>query len=190
MKIWQKTYLPEILGGLAITMRHLAHNLTHRREMPVIDYPEVKRPLAPRHRSLHRLMRRPDGTPRCVACMMCATACPALCIHIEEAEHPDPRIEKRPRKFDIDLLRCVYCGLCVEACPCDAIRMDTGVIPPSEYSRGALVYDMDMLLAMNDKVNNPDALPPSGILEPTHDVRNPHRGQPEPAVREPEPRRT
>ena len=48
---------------------------------------------------------------------MCSTVCPADCITIEGAEHPDPAIEKFPESFTIDLLRCVYCGLCEEALP-------------------------------------------------------------------------
>jgi NADH-quinone oxidoreductase subunit I len=56
---------------------------------------------------------------------MCSTACPANCIHIEAKESADDRIEKKPAKFEIDLLVCVFCGLCEEACPVDAIRMDT-----------------------------------------------------------------
>jgi len=93
--------------------------------LPTVPYPEIKPEIPRDYRAKHRLMLRPDGTPRCVACFMCATACPAHCIYIEAAPSEDGRIEKRAVRFDIDHLVCVFCGLCVEACPVDAIRMDT-----------------------------------------------------------------
>ena len=147
---WESAYFVEIFKGLVVTGRHLVKNLLHTDEMPTIQYPEQKREYGPRFRGRHRLMQRDDGSPRCVACQMCSTACPADCISIEAAEHPNPAIEKFPETFTIDLLRCVYCGLCEEACPCDAIRMDTGIYEIAADNRADFVVDKEFLLN-NDK---------------------------------------
>jgi ferredoxin len=93
------------------------------------QYPEERKVYADGYRGAHRLTIKPDGAVRCTACFLCATACPAKCIHIEAGEHPDAQVEKFPVRYEIDTLQCIYCGMCVEACPCDAIRMDTFVHP-------------------------------------------------------------
>ena len=142
----ESIYLVEVVKGLAVTMKHLVRNVFATDEMPTMQYPEEKRVYGERFRGRHRLMQREDGTPRCVACQMCSTYCPADCIKIVAAEHPDPTIEKYPLSFDIDLLRCVYCGLCEEACPCDAIRLDTGIYEIAADKREKFVVDKDFLL--------------------------------------------
>jgi len=152
----EKIYLPEIFRGLYVTTGHFVKNLflhtanaigfKDAKGAVTFQYPEVQRPISPRSRTRHRLMQREDESPRCVACMMCETVCPAHCIYIEAKEHPDPNIEKAPARFDIDLGKCVYCGFCVEACPEDAIRMDTQILDIAAYSREGLYYTMEELL--------------------------------------------
>jgi NADH-quinone oxidoreductase subunit I len=142
----ESIYFWEIVRGLGVTIKHLVYNIFHTSEMPTLQYPEEKKVYSDRFRGRHRLMKREDGTPRCVACQMCSTVCPADCIEIEAAEHPDQEIEKYPDTFVIDLLRCVYCGLCEEACPCDAIRMDTGIYEIAADSREKFVVDKEFLL--------------------------------------------
>jgi NADH-quinone oxidoreductase subunit I len=118
----ERLYLP-LLAGMWVTIRHFFGNLTGRRKGPIIEYPEVRRDYSHRYRGHHILTSRPDGSLRCVACFLCATACPADCIHIEAGEHPDENIEKYPLVYEIDMLRCVFCGYCVDACPEEAIIM-------------------------------------------------------------------
>lgn len=150
-------YFIEIIRGSFITARHFVVNFffrclkvlgikTKRGGTVTIQYPEQRKEIVSRHRSLHRLMTRPDGKPRCVACMLCVTVCPSECIYVEAAEDPDLEIQKYPAKFIIDLNRCCFCGFCVEACPVDAIRMDTGNVEFAEYSHEDLIYDLDKLI--------------------------------------------
>jgi NADH-quinone oxidoreductase subunit I len=156
----ERIYVPEILRGLGIIGRHFVRNLLFGREKnpdilarsrrlsdnATVAYPEERQPYPPGYRGLHRLVPREDGSPRCVACYMCATACPAQCIYIEAGEREDDPIEKFPSVFVIDELRCVVCGFCVEACPKDAIRMDSGEHAPPSYERGAQIWDLKRLL--------------------------------------------
>jgi NADH-quinone oxidoreductase subunit I len=119
----QRVYVLAIAKGLGITARHFFKNLFNPKRMPIISYPEEKRNYSTRFRGLQILTVKENGDIRCTACMLCATACPADCIHITAGEHPDPKVEKYPVEFNIDMLRCVFCGMCEEACPVDAIRM-------------------------------------------------------------------
>lgn len=146
MTLSEKAYVPEIVKGLKVTWKHFAKGFTQPETLPVESYPEVKWETDQNYRARHRLMKRPDGEPRCVACFMCSTACPARCIHIEATESADDRIEKKPAKFDIDLLVCVFCGLCAEACPVDAIRMDTKIISIAADARSKFVATKEDLL--------------------------------------------
>lgn len=122
-----QSYIVEAFKGVALVTRQFARNLFGRKDIVTVQYPEDRRPYTPRFRGKHLLTKRDDGQVRCVACMLCSTACPANCITIVAAEHQDKDIEKFPTTFEIDLLKCIYCGFCEEACPCDAIRMDSGV---------------------------------------------------------------
>jgi NADH-quinone oxidoreductase subunit I len=118
----ERLYLP-LVGGLMVTLRHFVRNLLRRGKRYTIEYPEKRRDYSHRFRGHHILTSRPDGSLRCVACYLCAQACPAECIHIEAGEHPDVNIEKYPVVYEIDMLRCIFCGYCVDACPEEAIIM-------------------------------------------------------------------
>ncbi len=116
-------YLPGILVGMGLTMKNMVKNLLNKKGMPTLNYPEEKYQYSSRFKGNHVLTVKKDGSLRCTACMLCATNCPAECIHIVASEHQDPTVEKYPISYEIDILRCVFCGFCEEACPVDAVRM-------------------------------------------------------------------
>ena len=89
------------------------------------------------------LQRDENGLEKCVACFLCAAACPANCIYIEAAENTDKvRIsggERYAKVYNIDYNRCIFCGYCVEACPTDAITHGHG-FEVASYNTSTLVY--------------------------------------------------
>jgi NADH-quinone oxidoreductase subunit I len=152
LSLKDKLYIPAIIGGLKTTIGHFTKNLKDTTNLKTLQYPEELPSDVmenERYRGVHRLTTHDDGSEKCVACYLCATACPADCIFIEAEERFDEYAEKRPKAFDIDLLECVYCGYCVEACPCDAIRMDTGIFSFVGSDRKDFLVDKEYL--MNNK---------------------------------------
>ena len=103
-----------------------------------------------RFRGMHVLQRDENGLEKCVACFLCAAACPANCIYIEAAENTaEQRIsgaERYAKVYNIDYNRCIFCGYCVEACPTDAITHGHG-FELATYNASSLVYRKEQLLA-------------------------------------------
>ena len=108
-----------------------------------VQYPEEKPYLAPRYRGRIILARDPDGGERCVACNLCAVACPVDCIALQATE--DEHGRRYPEFFRINFSRCIFCGLCEEACPTYAIQL-TPDFEMGEFHRKNLVYEKEDLL--------------------------------------------
>jgi NADH-quinone oxidoreductase subunit I len=147
---WEATFLPAIITGLKTTFHHITSN------RPITQqYPEVKPQLPLHYRGVHRLNRDDEGRVKCVACMLCATACPADCIAIEAAAAPPdwPDRDKYPATFVLDELRCIYCGMCEEACPVDAIEL-THIYDITSETRKEMLYNKDRLLAVYDETKD------------------------------------
>ena len=129
--------------GFAVTFK------TMFRPAVTENYPAEPVHFEGRYRGLHVLRRDENGLEKCVACFLCAAACPANCIYIEAAENTsDHRIsaaERYAKVYNIDYNRCIFCGYCVEACPCDAITHGHG-FEIASYDMNGLVYRKEQLL--------------------------------------------
>src|SRR6478736_7488235 len=144
MNFWERIYLPAVLGGVIITIKHLF------RRKATVRYPETTREVSAVWRGQHVLKRDEHGAERCTACGLCAVACPAEAITMTAAERKKGeeglyREEKYAVKYEINMLRCIFCGLCEEACPKDAIYMSENPIP-ANYDRDGFIYGKDKLV--------------------------------------------
>ncbi len=113
------------------------------RKRETIQYPEELRIPPPRFRGRIILSRDPDGGERCVACYLCAVACPVDCIALQATQDETGR--RYPEFFRINFSRCIFCGYCEEACPTYAIQL-TPDFEMSEYYRPNMVYEKEDLL--------------------------------------------
>ncbi len=147
MNFWERIYLPAILKGMGVTLRHFFKTLW---KPNTVRYPDVKRAFAPVYRGWHVLKRDENGAERCTACGLCAVACPAEAITMvaEEREKGEEKLyreEKYAAVYEINMLRCIFCGLCEEACPKEAIFL-TDRIVPSDYVRQEFIFGKNMLV--------------------------------------------
>ena len=126
-----------IFRSIGLTFGHLF------RKKVTVRYPEERVELPARWRGRIILSRDPDGGERCVACYLCAVACPVGCIALQAAE--DAHGQRFPSFFRINFSRCIFCGFCEDACPTRAIQL----VPDyemSEYDRKNMVYEKEHLL--------------------------------------------
>ncbi len=144
MNFWERIYLPAILSGVMITIKHLF------RRSATVRYPETKREISAIWRGQHVLKRDDKGAERCTACGLCAVACPAEAITMVAAERNKGeenlyREEKYASTYEINMLRCIFCGLCEEACPKEAIFLTDRIIE-TDYAREGFVFGKDKLV--------------------------------------------
>ena len=133
-----------LASGFKVTLKNLF------RPTVTEDYPTEAPHFEQRFRGLHILQRDEAGLEKCVACFLCAAACPANCIYIEATENTaEKRIsagERYAAVYNIDYNRCIFCGYCVEACPTDAITHSHG-FELATYNVTQLIYRKEQLLA-------------------------------------------
>jgi NADH-quinone oxidoreductase subunit I len=141
-EIWRAAFA--LAKGMGVTFRHIF--------MPPVteNYPDEPVHFEARFRGVHVLQCDENGMEKCVACFLCAAACPANCIYIEAAENTAGRRisagDRCARVYNIDYNRCIFCGYCVEACPTDAITHGHG-FEIASYNTTSLVYRKEQLLA-------------------------------------------
>ena len=166
--------MASLLGTIAETAATLASGFkvtwkTLFRETVTENYPDEPPHLEQRYRGLHVLQRDEQGLEKCVACFLCAAACPANCIYIEAAENSaEQRIsagERYAAVYNIDYNRCIFCGYCVEACPTDAITHGHG-FELASYNVTDLIYRKEQLLARES------GRPVSGVGRQESEVRS------------------
>jgi len=129
------TTVKSIATGMRITLKYMFSR-------PVtIKYPFEKLAFAPRYRGIHEF-----EADKCIACDMCAKACPVDCIYIDKSA---PRkIDKNTGKatggellrYAIDYQKCMFCALCTEPCPTDCIHMGKNH-DLSSYSRNEMIVE-------------------------------------------------
>jgi len=154
----ERLYLPLFVQGLTTTARHLVSpkvTVSFPEERPRVGNPLI-------YRGVHRLNKDAQGRVQCVACFLCATACPAHCIDIVAAESPWPDREKYPESFQIDELRCIFCGMCEEACPVDAIEL-TSLLDLTGRSREEMIFDKEKLLSVYDMTKDAEPMSSAGL---------------------------
>ena len=146
MTFSERIYLPAILGGMWITLKHFF------RKPATSQYPEQVRSRSEVYRGQHVLKLDDQGKERCTACGLCAVACPAEAITMVAAEREKGqehlyREEKYAATYEINMLRCIFCGLCEEACPKDAIYLTISKeLVPAQYHREDFIFGKDKLV--------------------------------------------
>ncbi len=142
----EKIYLPEIFRGMWYTLKQMFQPKF------TMQYPEERfePPAIFRGRPV---LVEDEGQERCVACGLCARACPPLAISMQASELSDDPKERYPTFFEINMLRCIYCGYCEEVCPEEAIVMS------KDYdlvfaTREEAVYDKSKLLVSKEELKD------------------------------------
>ncbi len=160
LNFMHKMYFPEIFKGMAFSIKHMF------RKKVTISYPEQRPELGAEFRGRPVLVKELDQE-RCVACGLCARACPPLAISMQAAETDDAK-ERYPEEFEINMLRCIYCGFCEDVCPEEAIVM-SGEYDFNFRSRDEAIFDKSkLLMEVNDL---------KGRLDFLRDKRNANFGE-------------
>ena len=135
----RKVFLIDLLQGLKVTFRY-----QDPKEIYTEQYPMERPQVAERYRGAPRLNVNPDtDETMCIACDLCALACPENLIVVSSARNEHTR-RKELTNFTYDLSRCMFCGLCEDACPVDALEL-TQDFELASYTREGWIWDRKTL---------------------------------------------
>ncbi len=140
LTLLEKTYLPQIVGGLWLTLKQMFQPKFTR------QYPEEKWEPPTAFRGRPVLVQAENGVERCVACGLCSRVCPALAIEVQASE-TELEKERYPVKFEINMLRCIFCGFCEEVCPEEAIVMSDEYILTFSSQEQAIFWKDKLLMS-------------------------------------------
>jgi NADH-quinone oxidoreductase subunit I len=137
----RKVFLVDLLKGLRVTFKY-----QHPKEIYTEQYPLERPEIAERYRGLPRMNVNPDtGETLCIACDLCAKACPEHLIVVESERDPVTK-RKVLTNYTYDISRCMFCGLCEEACSTDALELSQDY-EIAQFGREGLVLDRKRLEA-------------------------------------------
>lgn len=137
--ILRKVFLVDLIKGLGVTFRY-----QDPKEIVTEQYPLERPQIAERYRGQPRMNVNPDtGETLCMACGLCAMACPEQLISITSERN---LVTKRKELvgFSYDTSRCMFCGLCEDACPSDALEL-TQDYESALFTREGMVLDRPRL---------------------------------------------
>src|SRR5512140_2082167 len=97
----RKVLMLDMMTGMTVTFRN-----QDPKEVYTEQYPLERPAIAERYRGLPRLNVNPDtGETLCIACNLCANACPEHLIVVQSERNPQTR-RKEMTTFTIDVSRC------------------------------------------------------------------------------------
>ncbi len=137
----EKFLLLDLLEGLKTTLRELF------KPKVTVRYPEERMEPTDRFRGMFKF-----SYDRCIACKLCAVACPIDIIYIDVHDEMIQEGDKKKKvkvldRYDIDVKRCMFCSLCEEACPTKpkSIWLTTKTYELATYDRNDLYFNMQEL---------------------------------------------
>ena len=138
-RLLRKIFLVDLIEGLMVTFRYQPPQ-----NIVTEQYPAQRPKVAERYRGAPRLNTNPEtGETLCIACNLCALACPEKLIVVSSERNEQTR-RKELTDFTYDISRCMFCGLCEDACPVDALEL-TQDFELAGYSREGAIWDRQML---------------------------------------------